>query len=516
MSRRLSRFRPPHPPLVMSRPLERGRELLRTANDTATETLHPLIVVCRGLRRLAAAGRQRWSATPRERRGPVVALGAVGALAVALVPYGPLAAVALLTAAAAWAGRDSATRETGPSEAERARLHAVYEALVPYFSVPDDPDPLYVHGGAPEAAFVAHAFDPAGRPERLELRYPPYYPDGEAASRERIEQVLRAKCGRGREYLFGWDEEANVLEMTVLPALPADIGAQPFVTSPGETVLGFTDHSSGVRRTLPVYGGEDGTEPRDEPPVVWRTGPRSTAPHLIALGRPGSGTTTLLRSVALQALRDGDVLVVDGGGTGEYAFLNGRPGVLSVECGLTGALAALEWAAHETERRLIAAQEAQGLGQPVPEDVRRPLWILLDRPAVLTQLAASEERHDPQDLLRVPLRHGRAAQVTVVVADQFETAESLSEAVRTLTPARVVLGAYSSEQVRAVLGAPPNTTPTPDFPPGRGYARLGPGPVHRLQVPATPDPADEEAPAFRREAVLALLPEPAPAASADR
>ncbi|MEU8353824.1 hypothetical protein AB0C60_32060, partial [Streptomyces sp. NPDC048845] len=70
MSRRLSRFRPPHPPLVMSRPLERGRELLRTANDTATETLHPLIVVCRGLRRRAAAGRPRGGGTRPGRPPP--------------------------------------------------------------------------------------------------------------------------------------------------------------------------------------------------------------------------------------------------------------------------------------------------------------------------------------------------------------------------------------------------------------------------------------------------------------
>lgn len=86
--------------------------------------------------------------------------------------------------------------------------------------------------------------------------------------------------------------------MSVLPALPTTIAAQRFVTVPGETVLGFTD-ADAVQRTVPVVAA-DGTE--DAPAVVWRTGPRSTEPHLLVVGQPGSGTTSLLRSIALQAL----------------------------------------------------------------------------------------------------------------------------------------------------------------------------------------------------------------------
>ncbi len=58
----------------------------------------------------------------------------------------------------------------------------------------------------------------------------------------------------------------------------------------------------------------------------------------------------------------------------------------------------------------------------------------------------------------------------------------------------------------AVLGAPPHTTPVDQVPPGRGYARLGSGPVHRLQVPATPDPYDDATSDAHRQAVLDLLP----------
>lgn len=491
--------------LTDSAPISRGRAFARTAADGATDVFHPLIVISRGLRRLAASGRQRWSAMPSERRGPALGMAGGGVLLVALVPYGPLLVLATVMAAAAWAGRERPAEDPGPGEAETGRLRSLYEALVPYFSVEGDPAPLYTHDGDWSEVFAEYAFDDNGRLTRLHLKYPMYFMDGEPSSRARIEQVLHAKSGRGREYHFAWDEEGNQLVMTVLPALPTDITAQRFVTAPGETVLGFTDAGT-VQRTLPVADPEDEDGTRDVPPVVWRTGPRSTEPHLLALGQPGTGTTTLLRSVALQALHHGDVLVIDGSGTGEFTCLLGRPGVLAVECTLSGALATLEWAAHETERRLIIANRARQSGRPVPDDARQPLWIVLDRPTALTHLAAAEGREDPQRLLQVPLRHGRAASVTVAVADQFESAELLSDPVRAHTRARVVLGPATPDDVRAVLGAPPDTTPLADVPPGRGYARLGAGPVHRLQVPATPDPFDEATSEAHRQAVLALLP----------
>jgi hypothetical protein len=412
-----------------------------------------------------------------------------------------------------WQGRDRASdaADGGPGEAERARLQTLYEALVPHLSLPGDPrpQPLYAHDGDWRRAFTDFAFTGEGRLARLRLRYPPHFGDGDPASRARLQGLLCAKAGRGREYHFAWDEELGELTLTALPPLPTGICAQRFVTAPGETVLGFTDLHT-VQRTVPVV--EDGGERLDVPPVVWRTGPRSTEPHLLALGHPGSGTTTLLRSVALQSLRQGEVLVVDGGGAGEYACLAGRGRVLAVESTLAGALSSLEWVVRETERRLLAANRARQTGRDVPEEICRPLWVLVDRPSVLSHLARSEGQRDPQDLLQVPLRYGRAVRVTVALADQFEGADNLSEAVRAYTRARVVLGAATPQEVRAVLGEAPATTPPPEVPPGRGYARLGSGPVHRLQVPAAPDPYDEESAEPQRRAVLELLPEPVAAA----
>ncbi|MET9379852.1 hypothetical protein ABZY09_01895 [Streptomyces sp. NPDC002928] len=483
--------------------IARGRELARTAADSATDVLHPLITITRGLRRLASAGRRKVAETPKDKRGPLLFLVASMVMVVALMPYGPLLAVITLMAAAAWQGRDRSPSEPeGPNETQAQRLQSLHEALVPYFSTAEDPSPLYAHGGDWEKTFPSFEFDDTDRVTHLVIRYPAYFTDGEAESRARIEHLLTAKSGRGREYHFAWDEEGNQVTVTVLAPLPTDIAAQRFVTAPGETVLGFTDPTQ-VQRTLPLAYGE---EQRDVPPVVWRTGIRSTEPHLLAVGQPGSGTSTLLRSVALQALQYGDVLIVEGGSTGEYACLTGRDGVLAVECGLAGALSSLEWAAHETERRLISTNRARQEGNPPPEDTKRPLWIILDRPSAFTHLAAADGRKDPQSLLQVPLRHGRAANVTVVVAEQFDSLDTLSDAVRQHTRARAVLGPATAQQLEAVLGAPPHTTPVAHVPPGRGYARLGAGPVHRLQVPATPDPYDDATSDTHRQAVVDLLP----------
>ncbi|MGW7008466.1 hypothetical protein ACWGCW_38210 [Streptomyces sp. NPDC054933] len=493
--------RRPLPGILSNRPaLDRGRDLARFAADNATDVLHPVITITRGLRRQVSWLHRWWRTAPKDRRNTTLFITAAALFVLVLLPYGPILVAVSLMGSAAWAGRDRAGKPDGPGEAETVKLRCLYEALVPYLSAEGDPRPLYRHEGEWRHAFVSYEFE-QGRLVSLRLRYPAYFTDGEAEARTRIEQLLHAKAGRGREYRFDWNEEENHLTLTALPPLPTTITAQRFVTAPGETILGFTDAAT-VQRTIPVRIGD---AVRDAPPVAWRTGPRSAEPHLLAIGRPGSGTTTLLRSIALQALHHGDLLAIDGGGTGEYLFLSGRPGVLAVESGLAGALATLEWAAHETERRLIALSRARQAGRPAPQDTRRPLWIIVDRPTGLSQLAHAEGRSDPQHLLEVPLRHGRTAGVAVAVGEQAEALDALGPAVPQHTRARVVLGSMTAAQTRAVLGTLPHTTPAAHTPPGRGYARLGDGPVHRLQVPATPDPYDEDTADSHRQAVLALL-----------
>ncbi|MFE4970887.1 hypothetical protein ACFRAR_02070 [Kitasatospora sp. NPDC056651] len=489
--------------MPLNRHLSKGRAIARTAGDHASDMFAPLSVIGRGLRHHADWARSRWQDTPKERRGPTLFLAAAMAIGVYLLPHGLLFALVALMASAAWAGRSpkAPAAPAGPDVAD-VKLGALYAALTPYLCGPEDANPLYHFEGSHKSAFSGWEFDGEGRLARLELSYPAYFTDTEPTARARIEQVIQGKAGRAREYRFDWDEESNRLRITALAPLPADIVAQRFVAAPGEIVLGFTDED-GTARTIPVVRG--GTTVQ-QPPVVWRTGPRSPEPHLLALGTTGYGTSSLLRSVALQALPYADLVVVDGAGTGEHACLVNRPGVHTVETSLHGALAALGWAADETERRLTALNAARYAGSAPPEDVTRPLWLLLDHPTELSELARAEGRTDPQDLLELPLRHGRAARVTVVIADDLEALDRITPTVRATTRARVVLGPAGPDEGRAVLGVPLDIAPAGHAPVGRGYARIGNGAPVRLQVPATVDPLDDEAPAPLRDAVIALLP----------
>ncbi|WP_354643641.1 FtsK/SpoIIIE domain-containing protein [Kitasatospora camelliae] len=488
--------------MSLTRHLGKGRDLARTAGDHAADMFAPLALIGRGLRHHADWAKARWAATPKDRRGPTLFLLAAAAVGIFLLPHGPLFTVAALMASAAWAGRRPKTPSAPVPDAGDLKLTALYTALTPYLAGPDDLSPLYSLDGQYKNAFADWQFDGEGRLTALEIAYPAYFTDTEPAARARIEQVVQGKAGRAREYRFDWDEESNRLRITALAPLTADIAAQPFVTSPGEIVLGFTD-TAGSRRTIPVRQAGVTVQ---QPPVVWRTGPRSAEPHLLVLGAPGSGTSSLLRSIALQALPTGDLVVIDGAGTGEHACLVNRPGVHTVETSLRGAHAAIEWVAKETERRLIVLNAARHTGATPPEDATRPLWLLLDHPTELSELAHAEGHPDPQDLLEIPLRHGRAARVTVVFAEDIEARERISPTVRATTRAKVVLGSAGQEAVAAALGTAVDIAPAALTPLGRGYARIGAAAPVRLQVPATPDPLDEEAPAHLREAVIALLP----------
>ena len=181
--------------------MRHGRALARTGAGGARGALPVLLAVGRGLRGLAAAAPGAWARTPRERRTPMACLLVMAVTGLFLMPYGPALAVAAVLTAAGWQGRRPAAgpASSGPGEEEAARLQAVYEALVPYLALPDDPgaEPLYAYDGAWDRAFEEFAFGADGRLERLLLRYPAHFRDGEAEQRLRVERLLCAKAGRG-------------------------------------------------------------------------------------------------------------------------------------------------------------------------------------------------------------------------------------------------------------------------------------------------------------------------------
>ncbi|CAM5478163.1 hypothetical protein SFUMM280S_01106 [Streptomyces fumanus] len=74
----------------------------------------------------------------------------------------------------------------------------------------------------------------------------------------------------------------------------------------------------------------------------------------------------------------------------------------SEHAGLTGALAGLEWAAQETERRLIAVNRARQEGLAAAG--RHPAAAVdpAGPPRAFAHLASADGRPDPQSLLQVP------------------------------------------------------------------------------------------------------------------
>lgn len=478
------------------------RGACRTARTHGSTALHPLLMLARGLKRLSVSGSTRFRNMPRERRGP--ALVAVLALLALLyfVPYGPTGAAVALFCVALWVGRERAAlppaADLAPEPGTR-RLTALHHALVPHFAHPDDPAPLYTPTGEHHDVFEDWSFDEQGQLTHLDLHYPALFTDGEPESRARVERTIRGKAGRARDYHFVWDEEHNRLHVTALPPLPEDITVQRFVTNADEVVLGFTDRTT-TERTIPI--SRHGTT-EHAAPLTWRPGPRAAEPHLLVLGAPGSGKSNLVRAVALQALTHGDLVIIDGAGTGDFACLAGRPGVVAVETTPQGVHDVLEWTAKETQRRLALISQAKHAGRRPPAEARRPLWVLFDSPTELAEVADAEGQADPQTHLEAPLRHGRPARVTVVVADELARYGALSSTVRAHARARVLLGAAEPDEARMVFGGEGHATERARA--GRGWARVS-GEYARLQVPLTPDPLDEDTPEDERRAVLALLP----------
>ncbi len=96
--------------------------------------------------------------------------------------------------------------------------------------------------------------------------------------------------------------------------------------------------------------------------------------------------------------------------------------------------------------------------------------------------------------------------MTVVVADQLDSLDSLSDAVRQHTPRASSSARPRRTSWRRCSALPRTPRPWTRFRPAGDTPRLGNGPVHRLQVPATPDPYDDATSDAHRQAVLDLLP----------
>jgi hypothetical protein len=277
-------------------------------------------------------------------------------------------------------------------------------------------------------------------------------------------------------------------------------------------------------------------------PVIWRVGAPCPHPHLLVTGADGSGKTTMLRSLLGQALGRGQqVAVIDVEQTDAFADLSGRPGVRAVIDDPEHALALIEWFGLECERRAELRRKAAAAGvdvdgdhQPAvrledpaaglgttqgaalsgtvtamkpgggpgggPRVARRRLrdeddapaaapprlWLCVDGLTELLEAAARLGRPDVEDALAVLARKARYADVLLLTTVREERLLQLRPALRAQLTVRVAMGSVEPDVSTALFGGTLELGGSRRLPPGRGYARVGNGPVVRLQTPYAP------------------------------
>jgi len=278
-------------------------------------------------------------------------------------------------------------------------------------------------------------------------------------------------------------------------------------------------------------------------PVIWRVGTPCPHPHLLVTGPAGSGKTTALRSLLGQALGRGQqVAVIDVEQTDAFADLSGRPGVRGVIDDPEHALALIEWVGLECERRAerrraaaeaaaraearphppirleAAARTADGTqnaqnapsaqgtpaddeaaGPQAPEDRLKPdraaadadaahsrLWLCIDGLPELLDAAGRLGRPDIEDTLAAIARKARYADVLLLTTIGEDRLLQLRPALRAQLTVRIAMGSVEPEVSTALFGGTLELGGTRRLAPGRGYARVGNGPVIRLQTPYAP------------------------------
>ena len=513
----------------------RTREFSGDLRARLGEILYPVILVLRGLRRAATGGKAWWTGGSKRKRQIEAGVLVATLVTVGLLPYGPAILILGFLCWAGWLGRDTAPKDADPEpKAHIGRLQAVYDGLVPYLHDEHDPDQHFKPGGGYRDAFTSWEFDEHDRLTGFTVDYSQYVRDGEAECRAKVERAIEGKVGRGNEFLYDWDEEGNHLRVRVLPPLPGGLSAQPWPVAEIEYVLGITDPDSAGRLVPVLMPDEPGVEPAPLPanlaartaeapegwhsavvaPVVWRVGTPCPHPHLLVTGSIGSGKTTALRSLLGQALGRGQqVAVIDIEQTDAYADLAGRPGVRGVVEDPERALELLDWFGLECERRAerrraeaeavangdtasfpalkVLDATADGLRQPQVlmesvEPTEPTLWLCIDGLPELLDAAASVGRPQLEETLASLARKARYAGVMLLATARDERVLQLRPALRAQLTVRVAMGTVDPSVSTALFGGTLELGGSRRLPVGRGYVRVGTGPVIRLQTPYAP------------------------------
>jgi DNA segregation ATPase FtsK/SpoIIIE-like protein len=115
-----------------------------------------------------------------------------------------------------------------------------------------------------------------------------------------------------------------------------------------------------------------------------------------------------------------------------------------------------------------------------------PLWLFVDDLPELCAAAGRLGRPDPQDTLAALARKARFARTTLVVTARTDQVLALRPALRNQLTSRVALGRVDAVTSTLLFGGTLELGGAQMMPQGRGYVRIGSGPVIRLQTPYAP------------------------------
>lgn len=191
---------------------------------------------------------------------------------------------------------------------------------------------------------------------------------------------------------------------------------------------------------VPLGLGADG-----EPLVV----PLWKLPHLLVAGATGQGKSVFVNGVLTSLIAQASperlsLVLVDPKRVelAPYASLPhlARPVALGPEEGRE----ALTWAVEEMDRRYVAMQ-----GQGLRQSTERPLVVVVDE---LGDLIATSRKEVERQLVRLA-QVGRAANVHLIVATQYPTADVVTPLIKQNLPTRVAFRVMDGTASRVVLGA---------------------------------------------------------------
>jgi ABC-type ATPase involved in cell division len=187
-------------------------------------------------------------------------------------------------------------------------------------------------------------------------------------------------------------------------------------------------------------------------------------PHIAVWGKTGSGKSTVVMTILLQLLQsDTDIYVIDG--KGEFRELTGLFSSISRDGNTV--LYMLDDILKDLERREnYMAQEAkkrQKMGLKASETALKPLVLVADEiSAVIAQLDSKQTKEFVNKLKTIILK-GRSVGISVVLATQDPSTETLPQQIRSQFSTRIILGSTNSDIQKMALGELATSCDVEDF-----------------------------------------------------